>query len=150
LTGKPVLVLTEVRDPPADLVIAELNHRNVPVIRLDPGRDFPDDVAFAAHLTTGGNWAGPLRTSTRSTDLSAVRSLYWRRPSPYVSRLDGQDGDFAKARARFGFGGVLHALDVLHVNHPTAGRYGRIQTGPARDGRQARLASASDPDHQRP
>lgn len=38
---RPVLLTTEYEDSTADLVIAELNRRHVPLLRFDPGRDFP-------------------------------------------------------------------------------------------------------------
>ncbi len=41
MDGRPVLVCTELEDATADLVIAKLNRRRVPVLRFDPGRDFP-------------------------------------------------------------------------------------------------------------
>jgi hypothetical protein len=114
------MVVTQVDDPTADLVIGELHSRSVPVIRLDPGEDFPEAVRFAARLSADRTWSGDLATATRHTDLRTVRSIYWRRPSPYTSStvLDEQDSVFAKTQARFGLGGVLYALETLHVNHP--------------------------------
>jgi ATP-grasp ribosomal peptide maturase len=122
LTGAEpvVLVVTEVDDPTADLVIAELNRRgHAQVVRLDPG-DFPHDVALAAVLdTTSGQWQGELRTTSREIDLGEVRAVYWRRPSLYqFPGLSSQDRDFAAVQAREGFGGVLTSLDCRYVNHP--------------------------------
>ncbi|BFO21296.1 hypothetical protein SHKM778_76840 [Streptomyces sp. KM77-8] len=51
--SRPVLVCTAYEDPTADLVIAELNRRQVPVLRFDPGRDFPTAVALAARTGEG-------------------------------------------------------------------------------------------------
>jgi ATP-grasp ribosomal peptide maturase len=122
LTGdRPaVLVVTEVDDPTADLVIAELNRRgHCQVVRVDPG-DFPHDATLAAAFnTTTGQWQGELRTTSREVDLAEVRAVYWRRPSHYrFPGLSNQDRDFAAVQAKEGFGGVLASLDCRYVNHP--------------------------------
>ncbi|MFY1677275.1 hypothetical protein [Streptomyces sp. WMMC905] len=59
MDGRPVLVCTEYEDATADLVIAELNRRRVPVLRFDPGRDFPAPVVLAARVGAGGTSARP-------------------------------------------------------------------------------------------
>ncbi|MEU2609724.1 ATP-grasp ribosomal peptide maturase [Streptomyces albus] len=114
----PVLVVTMVDDPTADLVISELRGRGVPVVRLDSG-DFPATLSVAAKITEEGV-GGTLVTPTRTADLSHVRSLYYRRPSGFAfPHLDEQDARFAVTQARYGLGGVLAALPgCLYVNHP--------------------------------
>ncbi|WP_406060902.1 ATP-grasp ribosomal peptide maturase [Streptomyces sp. NBC_01077] len=115
---RPVLVVTMIDDPTADLVIGELHDRGVPVVRLDSG-DFPATLSFAATLTPHGI-EGTLSTLTRTADLSHVRSLYYRRPSGFTfAHLDEQDARFAVTQARYGLGGVLASLPgCLYVNHP--------------------------------
>jgi ATP-grasp ribosomal peptide maturase len=132
---RTVLVVTEVDDPTADLVIAELNRRDVPVVRVDPGRDFPGEARFSARLDAIG-WTGELVTASRRADIGTVRSAYWRRPSPYLfPGLDEQDAAFAAAQARHGLGGVLAALPgCLYVNHPhrvSAAEYKPVQLATA-------------------
>ncbi|MFD3996158.1 ATP-grasp ribosomal peptide maturase [Streptomyces sp. NPDC058583] len=114
----PVLVVTMIDDPTADLVIGELHGRGVPVVRLDSG-DFPATLSFAATLAPQGI-AGTLSTPTRTADLSRVRSLYYRRPSGFTfTHLDEQDARFAVTQARYGLGGILASLPgCLYVNHP--------------------------------
>ncbi|MFB7908814.1 ATP-grasp ribosomal peptide maturase [Kitasatospora sp. NPDC056076] len=113
----PVLVVTVKDDPTADLVIVELHDRGVPVVRLDSG-DFPHALSVAATITSAGV-EGSITTPSRTADLSAVRSLYYRRPSGFTFPLDGQDARFAVAQARYGLGGVLASLPgCLYVNHP--------------------------------
>jgi hypothetical protein len=115
-----VLVVTQIDDPTADLVIAELNRRGLArVVRLDPG-DFPHDVVLAGTLdTANGRWQGELRTTSREVDLGEVRAVYWRRPSLYqFPGLSSQDREFAAVQAKEGFGGVLTSLDCRYVNHP--------------------------------
>ncbi|WP_306325307.1 ATP-grasp ribosomal peptide maturase [Streptomyces venezuelae] len=114
----PVLVVTMIDDPTADLVISELHDRGVPVVRLDSG-DFPATLSFAARLTPRG-FDGTLSTPTRTADLARVRSLYYRRPSGFAfPLLTEQDARFAVTQARYGLGGVLASLPgCLYVNHP--------------------------------
>lgn len=120
MDGRPVLVCTEYEDATADLVIAELNRRRVPVLRFDPGRDFPASVVLAARVGTGG-WGGRLTVGDRTADLSAVRSLYHRRPSPYLTGGDEQAARFAAQENRRGLGGVLGALPgCLYLSHSQA------------------------------
>lgn len=117
---RPVLVCTEYEDATADLVIAELNRRRVPVLRFDPGRDFPAPGVLAAHVTASG-WGGRLTIGERTADLSAVRALYHRRPSPYPSGGGEQTSRFAGQENRRGLGGVLGALPgCLYLSHPQA------------------------------
>jgi ATP-grasp ribosomal peptide maturase len=121
--GRPVLVVSRLDDATADEVITELNRRRVPVVRLDPG-DFP--AAVTVNATFGGfGSAGTLVTETRTVDLDGVRSVYWRRPTPYTADLamSEQTARWAVEEARYGLGGTLAALPGAHyVNHPWRNR----------------------------
>nr|WSW58439.1 ATP-grasp ribosomal peptide maturase [Streptomyces sp. NBC_00998] len=114
----PVLVVTNLDDPTADLVIDELHGRDVSVVRFDSG-NFPATLSFAAHITPHGI-QGSLTTPTRTADLTRVRSMYYRRPSGFAfPHLDDQDARFAVTQARYGLGGVMASLPgCLYVNHP--------------------------------
>ncbi|MET8976202.1 ATP-grasp ribosomal peptide maturase [Streptomyces sp. NPDC004539] len=119
----PVLVVSRVDDATADVVIEELNRRQVPVVRLDPG-DFPVDVSVVARLGVPG-LRGSLRTPTRTAFLDEVRSVYWRRPRPYTASpgMSEQDAHWCREEARYGLGGVLASLPGAHyVNHPWRNR----------------------------
>ncbi|NLU70820.1 ATP-grasp ribosomal peptide maturase [Streptomyces sp. HNM0574] len=121
MDGRPVLVATEYEDATADLVIAELNRRGVPVLRFDPGRDFPDRVGLSA-CTGPRGWQGKLSVGERAAALAEARALYHRRPSPYTHPREGeQAARFAAQENRRGLGGVLGALpDCLYLSHPQA------------------------------
>jgi ATP-grasp ribosomal peptide maturase len=132
----PVLVVTQLDDATADVVVAELNRRAVPVVRLDPG-DFPSAVTVSARVG-GSGIVGELRTATRGAVLEGVRSVYWRRPSPYAAPagLEGQDARWSVEQARYGLGGILAALPgARYVNHPWRNR--------AADHKPAQLAAAA-------
>ncbi|WP_149182074.1 ATP-grasp ribosomal peptide maturase [Streptomyces sp. TRM49041] len=115
---RPVLVVTSLHDPTADVVIRELHGRDIPVVRLDSG-DFPASLSVEAEITPHGI-QGRLLTSSRITDLANVRALYYRRPTGFAfPHLDEQDARFAITQARYGLGGVLTSLPgCLYVNHP--------------------------------
>ncbi|MFF7789754.1 ATP-grasp ribosomal peptide maturase [Streptomyces sp. NPDC007991] len=119
MTGSgPVLVVTNLDDPTADVVISELHERDVPVVRFDSG-DFPHALSVAATFTSNGV-EGTLSTPSRSANLSGIRSLYYRRPSGFTfPHLDQQDARFAITQARYGLGGILASLPgCRYVNHP--------------------------------
>ncbi|MEU7181035.1 MULTISPECIES: ATP-grasp ribosomal peptide maturase [Streptomyces] len=115
-----VLVLTRPTDATADLVISELTTREVHVVRLDPA-DFPESLRVTARIDPHfSTWEGILRGQHRDLILNQVRSVYYRRPSPFRLHpgLSGQDAQWASAEARAGLGGLLTALDCTWVNHP--------------------------------
>lgn len=120
---RAVLVLSELDDYTADCVIMKLHERDVPVVRLDPGVDFPGAATLAAELDDSGYWTGELMTMTRRLDLAMVRAVYRRRPSLRAPEpdLDEQAARFAASEARHGLNGVLANLPhCLYVNHPDA------------------------------
>ncbi|MFJ7247165.1 ATP-grasp ribosomal peptide maturase [Kitasatospora sp. NPDC098652] len=115
-----VLVLTNAYDVTADVVLRILAERRVPVVRVDPGADLLGGAPLTAHYRTGGQ-RGVLRTPSRDLDLTRVRSVWVRRPSPYeASRgLDEHSARFANSQAFWGVGGILASLPGAHyVNHP--------------------------------
>lgn len=119
-----VLVVTALEDFTADKVIAALNERAVPVVRVDPA-DIGPTLSFGFSIGADSPaWGGRLRTASREVELGEVAAVYYRRPSPYAARyghLPPQQQDFAVAEARHGLGGVLNALHgATYVNHPAA------------------------------
>lgn len=111
-----VLVLTGIDDPTSDAVIDELNSRAVPVVRCDPADVVDAGVSVAARYGGGPSY---LRTASRDLNLRDVRSVYYRRPSPYRAPLGTahHDGRFAVDQARHGMGGILGGIRARWVNH---------------------------------
>ncbi|WP_344904446.1 ATP-grasp ribosomal peptide maturase [Actinomadura meridiana] len=109
--------MTAPQDHAADLVVAELGRRDVPVVRMDAA-DFPVRMRMATTLD-GTGWSGTLSDAHRTLDLDRVRAVYNRRPGLHVlpSGMSPPVAEYAMAQARDGFGGVLMALDGW-VNHP--------------------------------
>jgi ATP-grasp ribosomal peptide maturase len=111
-----ILVLTHPFDPTADYVVTELNRRDAPVFRCDPG-DFPKRLTLAATLETG--WVGDLRRPERTVRLEDIGCVYYRRPSRF-ELADGMGDEvhrFASREAKMGVGGVLASLPRW-LNHP--------------------------------
>ncbi|MEU3620465.1 ATP-grasp ribosomal peptide maturase [Streptomyces sp. NPDC006872] len=142
-----VLVVTALEDVTADWVIAALNEREVPVVRVDPA-DVGPSLTFAFRIGADSQaWGGRLRTASRDVELGEVAAVYYRRPTPYAARfehLPQQQREFAAAEARHGLGGVLnHLHGALYVNHPAA--VTRADFKPAQLQRFAELGLAIPP-----
>ncbi|MFD4660230.1 ATP-grasp ribosomal peptide maturase [Kitasatospora sp. NPDC058444] len=99
--------------------IEELNRRGTPVFRADTAW-FPSRLALAAGLDGASGWAGTLATERRTLDLSAVRSVYYRRPSApeFPAEMSAEARSVASAEARRGFGGLLSALSCRWLPPP--------------------------------
>ncbi|WP_418154529.1 MvdC/MvdD family ATP grasp protein [Actinoalloteichus caeruleus] len=119
-----ILVITRPCDITADFVIWELLQRDgVEVHRFDTADLVTGAVTVRAHLTDNG-WRGTLSDRYRQTDLSSVRSIWWRKPSGYGQHSDTPEQAWVAAEAEYGFGGLLSALSNVHwVNHPHRNRY---------------------------
>lgn len=119
-----VLVLTSPHDVTTDLVLRILAERQVPVVRLDPGPDLLAGAALTASYRTGDQ-GGTLRTPSRALDLTRVRSVWMRRPSPWEgpAGLGAEERKFAVSQSLWGAGGILASLpDAHYVNHPWKNR----------------------------
>lgn len=120
-----VLVITDEDDRTASRVTSELAVRGVPVARID-ATHFPTKLHMSAQISTGAAWTGRLldiETGREVVGLSAVRSVYYRRPTQFTmpEEMNRAERVFAYGEARRGFGGVLQALDgALWVNDPAA------------------------------
>jgi ATP-grasp ribosomal peptide maturase len=117
---RSVLVATEANDVTADMVIAHLNQRGLPVARFNPA-DFGVDLTVSARFGIGPvPVAGQIRTPSRIVGLERVGAVYWRRPVwPAFEHLQEADARSAAAQVRYGLGGTLYGLHgCLWLNHP--------------------------------
>lgn len=115
-----VLVVTYALDPTADYVLHELNARGVPFWRTDLS-DFPLRTILTARLGPDSNaWTGGWRGTERGIDLSELRTVWWRKPTPFefAGSMSGPERAFAAAQAKQAIT-VLNSLPrVLWVNAP--------------------------------
>ena len=114
-----VLILATERDISADRMVQTLTERDVPVFRADLSW-FPQQLRLEAELRNG-RWTGQLATRYRKVALEDLRAIWYRNPSSFqfpaaMSRTERQH---AQHEAKLGLGGVLAALPVRWVNHPS-------------------------------
>lgn len=115
-----ILVLTRPNDGTAGGVVAELERRGMAVVRCDVG-EFPSNITMAAALAARQSWNGLLSIAGRSVSLDEIQAIYYRRPTGFQlpDHLSPEQQRFAKGEARRGLGGLLLALPVRWVSHPS-------------------------------
>lgn len=113
-----VLILAPERDITADSMVAELDKRAVPVVRMDTAW-FPQHASIDAELHAG-RWVGTLRAKARRVELEGLRAVWYRNPSTFAfpDGMSAVHRRWALTEAKLGLGGVLASLPVLWVNHP--------------------------------
>lgn len=117
---RPVLVVAERLDASADMVVDQLNQRDVPVMRFDSA-DFPQRVSLAAdHRPTAPGWEGVLSDERRSVRLEDVQAVYYRRPGrPVIADTVAEPyTTWARNQADAAMLNLLSALPVRWINNP--------------------------------
>ncbi len=115
-----ILVVSHRGDEHARAVLAALRRRGAPSRLLDLSR-FPTELALT--IPAGGERGGALLAPRRGTPLrlEEVRSVWWRRPLPFVLH-DDLRGEarriHAWREARAAFAGLWRSLDARWVNEP--------------------------------
>ncbi|OZM81458.1 ATP-grasp ribosomal peptide maturase [Pseudonocardia sp. MH-G8] len=114
-----VLILAAERDFTADRMVAALKERGVPTARMDTAW-LPLKATVAAKFHAG-QWEGTLRAGGRRIELEGLRSVWYRSPSAFQfpPELTETERRWAMAEAKLGVGGVLAALPVRWINHPS-------------------------------
>ncbi|MCX4548713.1 MULTISPECIES: ATP-grasp ribosomal peptide maturase [unclassified Streptomyces] len=118
--ARPVLVVAERLDASADMVVDQLNQRDVPVMRFDSA-DFPQHVTLSAgHRPTDAGWEGVLSDEHRSVRLEDVRAVYYRRPGrPVIADTVAEPyATWAQNQADAAMLNLLSALPVRWINNP--------------------------------
>lgn len=113
-----VLILTVATDPTADLVHDRLREMDQPVVRFDSAA-FPSRAQLSMASTEDG-WSYVLESDAGDIDLTALRSIWYRRPTSFVL-AEGMTPDteaFARAECREAFSGALHSSPARWVNPP--------------------------------
>jgi ATP-grasp ribosomal peptide maturase len=114
-----VLILATERDITADRMVRALGERDVPVFGVDLSW-FPQQLSFHAELRDD-RWTGRLATPYREVTLEGLRSVWYRDPSSFQFpvAMSSTERRHAQHEAKLGLGGVLGALPVRWVNHPS-------------------------------
>ncbi|MEU9090067.1 ATP-grasp ribosomal peptide maturase [Streptomyces sp. NPDC048428] len=115
-----MLVVAERLDASADMVVDQLNQRDVPVMRFDSA-DFPQNISLAAdHRPTAPGWEGVLSDEHRSVRLQDVRAVYYRRPGrPVIADTVAEPyTSWARNQADAAMLNLLSALPVRWINNP--------------------------------
>lgn len=117
-----VLIVTRSDDVHADRVGALIAARGEPCFRIDLDR-FPRDYGLTMALDET-SWSGTLfcRASGTMLDLSAVRSVWMRKPADFAfaAALSPQEKAFADGEANHLLLGWLNSLDCFFMSHPVA------------------------------
>ncbi|WP_432093396.1 ATP-grasp ribosomal peptide maturase [Streptomyces sp. bgisy100] len=111
-----VLILTCKEDVTADMVVAELHARSVPLLRFDPG-DIPGEVGLNAEYARG-NFRGYISTDSRLVAVDSVRSVWIRRPSMPASHA-ADPSDWLSLESEHALYGMLECSAARWMNHPS-------------------------------
>jgi len=112
-----VLILTCEQDVTADMVVAKLDGRGVPVVRLDPA-DLPGGVALSGEYVHGV-FRGHLSAGGRMVSMSGLRSIWVRRPGVPASKV-AEPSPWLTEESSQALYGMLRCTDARWMNHPDA------------------------------
>lgn len=78
MNQRTLLIVTDIFDPTADVVVAECNNRGVPVFRMHP-REYPGSVTVTLEHRSG-DIGGTITDGYRCVDLDDIGCAWYRRP----------------------------------------------------------------------
>lgn len=119
-----VLILTCEQDVTADLVVAELRERSVPLVRLDPA-DLPGRAALSAEYVHG-DFHGYLSVGGHMVSTAALRSVWVRRPGVPAARAP-EESEWLTAETGQALYGMLYSTPARWMNHPDAAERARLK-----------------------
>jgi ATP-grasp ribosomal peptide maturase len=114
-----VLILAPEHDFTADRMVKALEDRAAPVARVDTAW-FPQQASIDAQLRDG-RWVGTLSAGGRAIAIEGLRSAWYRSPSAFEfpAELSPTERNWAMSESKLGLAGVLAALPVKWINHPS-------------------------------
>jgi ATP-grasp ribosomal peptide maturase len=113
-----ILILTNILDPHADMVIPKLNSLKEKLLRYDTS-NFPLESTITASYQNN-IIEGIIQYGDRIIYTNQIKSIWYRRPSEFKfnSEMSQMERDFAREEARHGIGGILRSIECLWLNHP--------------------------------
>ncbi|MEU6322060.1 ATP-grasp ribosomal peptide maturase [Streptomyces sp. NPDC047009] len=130
-----VLILTSEEDVTADMVVAVLHERGVPVVRLDPA-DVPGKVVLSAAYAHG-DFDGHLSVNGHVLSMAGLRSVWVRRPGEPAAHA-ARSSPWLTAETRQALYGMLYSASTRWMNHPRNAEQARHKPW------QLRIAHLSD------
>lgn len=112
-----VLVLTSEQDVTADMVVARLHERGVPLVRFDPG-DLPGEGGLSAEYVRG-EFRGYLSVGGRVVSMDGLRSVWIRRPSEPAAHAE-EPSAWLTAESGQALYGMLDCTTARWMNDPGA------------------------------
>ncbi|MFI1393422.1 ATP-grasp ribosomal peptide maturase [Streptomyces sp. NPDC020681] len=119
-----VLILTSEEDVTADMVVAQLHERGVPLVRFDPA-DLPGEGALSAEYVRG-EFRGYLSTGGRVVSMSGLRSIWIRRPNEPAAHA-AEPSAWLSAESGQALYGMLDCTAARWMNDPGAAAKARLK-----------------------
>ncbi|MEU6366948.1 ATP-grasp ribosomal peptide maturase [Streptomyces sp. NPDC046931] len=110
-----VLILTSEQDVTADMAVAQLQERGVPVMRLDPA-DLPGKAVLSADYAHG-DFDGHLSVNGHVLSMGGLRSVWVRRPGEPAAHA-AEASAWLTAETRQALYGMLYSATTRWMNHP--------------------------------
>lgn len=151
---KTILLITARYDPAADLLLAELRRRNVPVVRWNT-YEFPLESTLTYDVSDDG-FSAVIVSDGRAVDFSTVGSIWWQwdQPGGFPDTLEPAERRFAERQAHLALEALLVAGEAVWINHPSNERLAYSKPAQLFRARQAgleipRTIVSNDPDRVR-
>ncbi|MER7047067.1 ATP-grasp ribosomal peptide maturase [Streptomyces jumonjinensis] len=119
-----VLILTCEQDVTADMVVAQLHRRGVPLVRFDPA-DLPGEGALSAEYVRG-EFRGYLSTGGRVVSMDGLRSIWVRRPGEPAAHA-AEPSEWLTAESGQALYGVLECTGARWMNERDAAAKARLK-----------------------
>lgn len=136
-----ILIISSPNDEHSKAVIDKLNQRGEPFTLLDLSQ-FPRNQKLSIAYSASGNYKYSIILEGRSElDLSTCKSVWWRRPQPFISHneLSKEYKHFALNECYEAFTGLWHSLDTFWVNPPNCDEVAHRKTYQLRIAQQVGL-----------
>jgi len=115
-----ILILTDDSDPHTDDVAEKLRQRGAEFFRFDPGQ-FPSNASMSLMYSVPGKMQSRLCVGNEQVDLSRVKSVWYRRPTPSVPHEEITDTltrDYVSEECKIFMHDAWNAMDCFWLPAP--------------------------------